>query len=76
MRHEKHAEQIDIFSLAEGRETEYEAREEAYKREKRLQNTLIHIKKKHGKNAIVKAVSFEEGATAIARNEQIGGHKA
>ena len=41
-----------------------------------MQKTLIDIKKKHGKNAIVKGMNLEEGATAIERNKQIGGHKA
>ncbi len=45
-------------------------------REKRIQKTVLDIKKKYGKNAIVKGMNLEEGATAISRNQQIGGHKA
>ena len=41
-----------------------------------MQNAIISIKKKYGKNAILKGMNFEEGATAIDRNSQIGGHKA
>ena len=37
---------------------------------------LLHIKKKYGKNAILKGMNLEEGATAKDRNQQIGGHKA
>ena len=37
---------------------------------------MIDIKKKFGKNAILKGMNLEEGATAKDRNEQIGGHKA
>ena len=76
MHYEHHAEQLDIFSITEEGEEAYQSGEEQYEREKNLQKALIDIKKKHGKNAIVKGMSFEEGATAMERNEQIGGHKA
>lgn len=45
-------------------------------REKNIQKAVLDIKKKYGKNAILKGMNFEEGATAISRNGQIGGHKA
>ena len=48
----------------------------ALAREKKLQETTLAIKKKFGKNAILKGMSLEEGATARERNAQIGGHKA
>ena len=41
-----------------------------------MQEALLDIKAKFGKNAILKGLSFEEGATAKDRNQQIGGHKA
>ena len=41
----------------------------------KLQRTLLEIKEKYGKNAILKAMNLEEGATAKDRNEQVGGHK-
>ena len=41
-----------------------------------MQETLLSIKKKFGKNAIMKGLNFEEGATAKERNNQIGGHRA
>ena len=41
-----------------------------------MQETLLSIKKKFGKNAILKGLNFEEGATAKERNNQIGGHRA
>ena len=41
-----------------------------------MQEAMIEIKKKYGKNAILKGMNFEEGATARERNRQIGGHKA
>jgi DNA polymerase V len=45
-------------------------------REKRRQQALLHIRKKYGKNAILKGMNFLEGATTRDRNAQIGGHKA
>lgn len=53
-----------------------QAQDEALAREKRVQETLLSIKKKYGNNAIVLGMSLEEGATARERNQQIGGHKA
>ena len=44
--------------------------------EKRRQQAVLTIKKKYGKNAILKGMDLEEGATARDRNGQIGGHKA
>ena len=70
------AEQLDMFSepLEQLREKEAEKAERA--REKRRQQAVIGIKKKYGKNAILKGMNFEEGATAIERNGQVGGHRA
>jgi DivIVA domain-containing protein len=45
-------------------------------REKKMQRAMITLKKKYGKNAIIKGMNLEEGATAMDRNRQIGGHKA
>ena len=50
--------------------------EAAMEREKRRQQAVLSIRKKFGKNAILKGMNFEEGATAMERNAQIGGHKA
>ena len=49
---------------------------ESSQKERKVQETLLKIKKKYGKNAILKGLNFEEGATAKERNQQIGGHKA
>ncbi len=68
--------QLDLFTDYE-EEQEKEAAEEAeLEREKRMQKAMLDIKKKYGKNAILKGTSLQEGATAKERNEQIGGHKA
>ena len=45
-------------------------------REHRLQEALISIKERYGKNAILRGLNFEPGATARERNRQIGGHRA
>lgn len=45
-------------------------------REHRRQQTILRIKSRFGKNAIIKAINLQEGATAMERNRQIGGHKA
>jgi len=45
-------------------------------KERKIQEAQIAIKERFGKNAILKGINFEEGATAIERNAQIGGHKA
>jgi DNA polymerase V len=45
-------------------------------RERMVQKTVLDIKKRFGKNAILKGMNFQEGATAKDRNRQIGGHKA
>ena len=43
--------------------------------EKKIQKALLNIKKKYGKNSILKAMNYEEGATAKDRNLEVGGHK-
>ena len=68
------AEQLDIFSSERDRMVAEE--EEARERESKIQHALLDIKDKFGKNAIVRGMDLEEGATAIARNGQIGGHRA
>lgn len=55
-------------------EREKKLKEES--REKEMQQAIIEIKKKFGKNAILKGMNLEDGGTTITRNGQIGGHKA
>jgi len=64
--------QLDLFAQQE----DPNEKEEARQREKRRQQAVIGIQKKYGKNAILKGMNLEEGATARDRNRQIGGHKA
>lgn len=68
--------QLDLFTDYEQEERERKARERALKRERKLQQTMLDIKKRFGKNAILKGLNFDDGATAIERNRQIGGHSA
>lgn len=53
-----------------------ERRRETRRRERRLQEVILDVKGRFGKNAIIKGMSLEEGSTARDRNRQIGGHKA
>ena len=69
-------EQLDLFTDYKAKEQEQVKEEAALEREKRMQQTMLTIKKKFGKNAILKGMNLQEGATAKDRNEQIGGHKA
>ena len=69
-------EQLDMFTDYDRREMEREKKEQAYFKEKQSQKAIIEIKKKYGKNSILKGMNFLEGATTIDRNLQIGGHKA
>ena len=70
------AEQISIFDCEEEHERRRAEEEASLKKEKQMQEAIIDIKKKFGKNAILKGMNFEEGATTKDRNSQIGGHKA
>ena len=51
-------------------------KKESLAKERKIQTAILNIKKQFGKNAILKGLNYEEGATAKERNEQIGGHKA
>lgn len=64
--------QLDLFSDSK----KQEEAELALEKENHLQETMLIIKNKYGKNAILKGMNLEEGATTIDRNKQIGGHKA
>lgn len=64
--------QMDLFADTQKQEEE----EAELAREKNRQQAMLHIKRKFGKNAILRGTNFKEGATARERNGQIGGHKA
>ena len=65
-------EQMDLF--ADPVQKESEAAELA--RERKLQEAMLGIKSKYGKNAILKGTNLLDGATAAERNDKIGGHRA
>lgn len=75
-RHTEEFQQMDLFTDYEAVKKEEAQEEAALEREKRMQKAVLDIKKKFGKNAILKGMSLQEGATAKERNRQIGGHKA
>ena len=68
-------EQMSIFDLEKPEES-YSDDKEQDKKERALQEAMLEIKQKYGKNAVLKAKNLKEGGTAIERNQQIGGHKA
>lgn len=69
-------EQLDLFTDYDTQQKEREEEQELLAKERKLQETMLQIKKKYGKNAILKGMNLQEGATTIERNSQIGGHKA
>ena len=69
-------EQLDLFTDYAALQAEQEQEQRELEREKKMQQAMLTIKKKFGKNAILKGMNLEEGATAKDRNAQIGGHKA
>ena len=68
--------QLNLFEDATAIQQAQEHRKMALEREHRLQKTLLAIKGRYGKNAILKGMNFQEGATARERNGQVGGHRA
>ena len=69
-------EQLDLFTDYAALENERKLEQEEREKEKRMQHAVLDIQKKFGKNAVLKGMNFEEGATTRERNGQIGGHKA
>lgn len=68
--------QLGLFTDQEAERQKKEKEDAELAREKRRQKAVLSIQKKYGKNAILKGMNFEEGATTKDRNSQIGGHKA
>ena len=76
IKHEEQYEQLDLFTDYDEVLLKRKEEDEKLLRERKMQEAVLSIKKKYGKNAVLKGMNFEEGATAISRNSQIGGHKA
>ena len=68
--------QLTLFDDPEEIQKKKEAEDAALDREKRMQKAVVEIKSRYGKNAILKGMNLQEGATAKDRNDQVGGHKA
>ena len=68
--------QLDLFTDYETVAEKQREESESLEKERKMQEAVVGIKRKYGKNAILKGLNFEEGATARSRNKQIGGHKA
>ena len=65
-----------MFTDYEALEKQREKENADLARERNRQEAILSIRKRYGKNAILRGMNFEEGATAKDRNQQIGGHKA
>ena len=65
-----------MFTDYEAVKKEKQIEEAALARERKIQETIINIKNKFGKNSLLRGLNFNEGSTAKERNKQIGGHKA
>ena len=68
--------QLDLFSDYESQVAERNRKTQLLARERKMQEAIISIKKRYGKNAVLKGLNYADGATAKERNQQIGGHKA
>jgi DNA polymerase V len=68
--------ELDLFTDYESEEKSHQKTQERLNKERRIQEVQLKIKQRFGKNAILRGLNFEEGATTRERNNQIGGHKA
>ena len=69
-------EQLDLFTDYDELLAKRDKEDAELKKERKIQEAMLDIKKRYGKNAIVKGTNLQEGATTIERNNQIGGHRA
>lgn len=75
LKNENKYEQVNLFTNYKELEKQREKENKELQNERKLQETIINIKNKYGKNSILKGMNLEKGATTIERNGQIGGHK-
>ena len=68
--------QMDLFTDYQALAEKQKAEQTRMEKERRLQEAMLSVKKKYGKNAMLKGTNLQEGATTIDRNNQIGGHRA
>ena len=69
-------EQMNFFTDYDILDAKRKTEEKDLKKERKIQETIIGIKQRYGKNSIIKGANLQEGATTIERNKSIGGHKA
>lgn len=69
-------EQMDLFTNYDMKSKTLEEEKSLLEKETKLQQALLNVKKKYGKNAVIKGMNLRSGATGKDRNNQIGGHKA
>lgn len=69
-------EQLNLFIDYNITDKKKEKEEAELVRERKVQETILNIKERYGKNAVLKGLNLEDGATTVDRNKQIGGHKA
>ena len=67
---------MDLFADNDTLIKKREKEKKELARERRMQETILNIKQRFGKNSLLRGLNFEEGSTARERNKQIGGHKA
>ena len=69
-------EQLNLFTDYVAQQEAQAAEQEEREKERKLQEAMLSVKKKFGKNAMIKGMNLQEGAMTVERNKQIGGHKA
>lgn len=68
-------EQLNLFTNFSEALEETVEEQAALEKERKIQNTVLSVHEKYGKNALIKGMNIEVGATTVERNSQIGGHK-
>lgn len=68
--------QLDLFTDPAEQAQKYAAQQQAEQQERALQKAILTMQARYGKNAVLKGMNLQEGATAVTRNGQVGGHKA
>ena len=76
LKEEKPFQQLNFFEAFAAKEEKLQKEKAAFDKEKQQQKAMAEIKKRYGKNAILRGMNLEEAGTTKDRNEQIGGHKA
>lgn len=73
---ERQISQLNLFTDYKKMEKEKQKEKIELSKERKIQETILDIKEKYGRNAVLKGVNLEDGATTLDRNKQIGGHRA